>query len=108
MALAARFQLETRRGDGAARLKTARELADARVGDPQTLIEAAELLGDAGDPARASICYEVVLDQTSQPDSVLLGQLGFARLRAGNLDGAQAAFAAVAALRPTEPRPVFF
>jgi arylsulfatase A-like enzyme/Flp pilus assembly protein TadD len=108
MALAARFQLETRRGDGAARLKTARELADARVGDPQTLIEAAKLLGDAGDPARASLCYEMVLHRTSPSDSLLLGQLGFARLQAGNLDGAQAAFSAVAQLRPTEPRPVYF
>jgi len=108
MALAARFQLETRRGDEAARLKTARDLADARAGDPPTLVEAAKLLADAGDPARASVCYEVVLDQASQPDSGLLGQLGFARLRAGNLEGAEAAFAAVSTMRPLDPRPVYF
>jgi arylsulfatase A-like enzyme/Tfp pilus assembly protein PilF len=108
MALAARFQLETRRGDGAARLKTARALADARAGDPQTLIEIAELLADAGDPARAAVCYELVLDQASQPEANLLGQLGFARLRAGNLEGAQSAFEAVSKLRPSEARPVYF
>ena len=108
MALAARFQLETKRGDESARLRTARELADARAGDPSTLIEAAKLLADSGDPSRASVCYEAVLEQTSQPDSLLLGQLGFARLRAGNLDGAETAFKAVSTMRPGEPRPVYF
>jgi len=108
MALAARFQLETRRGDEGARLKTARDLADARAGDPPTLIEAAKLLADAGDPARAAVCYEVVLDQASQPDAGLLGKLGFTRLRAGNLEGAESAFAAVSKLRPSDARPVYF
>jgi Flp pilus assembly protein TadD len=108
MALAARFQLETRRGDDVARLKTARDLADARAGDPQTLLEIAKLLADAGDPARAAVCYELVVDQASQPQTNLLGQLGFARLRAGNLEGAQAAFEAVSKLRPSEARPVYF
>ena len=108
MALAARFQLETRRGDDAARLKTARALADARAGDPQTLIETAKVLADANDPARAAVCYERILDQTSQPQAGLYGQLGFERLRAGNLEGAQAAFTAASKLRPAEPRPVYF
>ena len=108
MALAARFQLETRRGDDAARLKTARALADARAGDPQTLIETAKVLADANDPARAAVCYERILAQTSQPQAGLYGQLGFERLRAGNLEGAQAAFTAASKLRPAEPRPVYF
>ena len=108
MALAARFQLETRRGDDAGRLKTARALADARAGDPQTLIETAKVLADANDPARAAVCYERILDQTSQPQAGLYGQLGFERLRAGNLEGAQAAFTAASKLRPAEPRPVYF
>ena len=108
MALAARFQLETKRGDQAARLRTARALAAARAGDPPTLLEAAKVLAEAGDPARASFCYEAVLEQAPQPDSGVLGQLGFARLKAGNLDGAEAAFRAVSRLRPAEPRPVYF
>jgi arylsulfatase A-like enzyme/Flp pilus assembly protein TadD len=108
MALAARFQLETARGDTAAALETAKALADALAGDPQTLLEAAKLLTAAGEPTRASICYELVLDQTTQPDATLFGQVGVARLRAGNLDGAEAAFAEVAKRRPTEPRPVYF
>jgi tetratricopeptide (TPR) repeat protein len=108
MALAARFQQETTRGDGAARLETAKALADAAAGDPQTLLAAAKLLAEAGDPARASMCYELVLDQTTQPDAALFGQLGLARLRAGNLDGAEAAFTEVAKRRPAEPRPVYY
>jgi Flp pilus assembly protein TadD len=108
MALAARFQLETKRGDEPARLKTARALADARAGDRQTLIEIAEVLADANDPARAAVCYALVLEQTPQPQAGLLGQLGYERLRAGDLDGAQTAFAAASKLKPAEPRPVYF
>ncbi len=108
MALAARFQLETKRGDEAARLNTARALADARAGDRQTLIEIAKVLADANDPARAAVCYELVLDQTPQPQAGLLGQLGYERFRAGDLDGAQSAFVAASNLRPAEPRPVYF
>jgi Flp pilus assembly protein TadD len=72
------------------------------------LLDAAKLLMDEGDAARAAICYETVLAQTSQPDVTLFGQLGVARMRAGNLDGAEAAFAALAAQRPSQPRPLYF
>ncbi len=108
MALAAHFQLATRRGDATARMATARQLADARAGDPPTLLAAAKLLDGVGDHARAAVCYEVALDQAAQPDGALLGQIGIARLRAGNLDGAEAAFTAAASLRPSDARPVYY
>jgi len=108
MALAARFRLETKRGDEAARLNTARALADARAGDRQTLIDIAKVLAEANDPARAAVCYELVLEQTPQPQAGLLGQLGYERFRTGDLDGAQTAFAEASKLKPAEPRPVYF
>jgi arylsulfatase A-like enzyme/Flp pilus assembly protein TadD len=108
MALAARFQLATRIGDGTARLATARALADARAGDPPTLAEAGRLLTESGDPARAAACYEVALAQMPAPDGALTGQLGFARLRAGDLDGAEEAFTRASSLRPNDAQPVYF
>ncbi len=107
MALAARFQLETRRGDQAARLKTARNLADARAGDPPTLIEAASILGEAGDHGGAAACYEVVLEQARERNPDLLGKLGLARLHAGDVAGAEDALAEASALRPSDPRPIY-
>ena len=107
MALAARFRLETAQGAQGARLSTARAMADARAGDPQTLGEAARLLESAGDPARAAICYELLVAQTPQPGAELLGTLGVTRLKAGDVDGAQEALAAAAAQAPSDPRPVY-
>jgi Flp pilus assembly protein TadD len=108
MALAARFQLATVRGDAPARLAAARALADARAGDPPTLREAAALLADAGEPARAAACYEVIAAQLPQPDPELLGKLGIVLLRAGETDGAFRAFEQCASLRPDDPRPVYY
>jgi arylsulfatase A-like enzyme/Flp pilus assembly protein TadD len=108
MALAARFQLAAAQGSVAERLGAAGALADARAGDPPTLSDAAAILMGAGDPARAAACYEVILEQAPQPDPELLGKLGIARLRAGDLDGAAGAFAECAALRPSDPRPVYY
>ncbi|HZN54739.1 MAG TPA: sulfatase-like hydrolase/transferase [Candidatus Polarisedimenticolaceae bacterium] len=108
MALAARFWLETRRGDATARAATAAALADARAGDPPTLVEAAKVLAHAGDHAREAACYELVLAQTPRPDPEIVGALGLARMRGGELDAAERAFTTLAEMRPTDPRPVFF
>jgi arylsulfatase A-like enzyme/thioredoxin-like negative regulator of GroEL len=108
MALAARFQLASARGDDALRLDVARALADARAGDPPTLLEAGRLLMDAHEPARAAACFAVVVEMSDHPDPELLGKLGFARLAAGDLDGAAEAFRASSALLPGDPRAVYF
>jgi arylsulfatase A-like enzyme/Tfp pilus assembly protein PilF len=108
MALAARFQLAAARGDDALRLEVARRLADARAGDPPSLLEAGRLLMDAHEPARAAACFSVVIEMSERPDPELLGKLGFARMAAGDLDGAAEAFQASSALRPGDPRAVYF
>jgi arylsulfatase A-like enzyme/Flp pilus assembly protein TadD len=104
MALAARFALT----EGSERLTLARALADARAGDPATLASAAVLLAEAGDPRRAAACFETIAAQNPHPDPELLGKIGIWHLRAGDLDEAAQAFAACAALRPDDPRPVYY
>ena len=108
MALAARFWLETRHGDEGARAATAAALADARTGDPPTLVEAAKVLAHAGDHAREAVCYELVLEQSPKADPEFVGALGLARMRGGDLDAAERAFSSLATMRPADARPVFF
>lgn len=107
MALAARFQAEFALGRRDAMIETARRLADARAGDADTLIRVGDLLLREGDPGRAAVAFEVAQDQIDlSPD--LLGKLGAARFEAGDLDGAEEVFQGLAALRPRDPRAVFF
>lgn len=105
MALAARFEIEAGSGDMAAALRSAEGLADARAGDGATLINAGLLLLEAREPARAAACFEVALAQLAKPDPELLGQLGAARLAAGLVAEARAAFEAMGRLAPRDPRP---
>lgn len=107
MALAARFLAERDRGDAAAALTTARAIADVRAGDPDTVARAGRVLLEAGDFPRAAACFEAALEGADALDPSLLGQLGTARLNEGKLEEAKRAFAAVAQLRPADPRPVY-
>jgi len=107
MALAARFQAEFALGRRDAYRVTARQLADARAGDADTLVRVGDLLMEDGDPARAAEAFEVAQDQVDL-DPGLLARLGSARLAAGRLDGAEEVFRALDALRPRDPRPPFW
>lgn len=108
MALAARFELATARGDDEARLAAARAMADEKTGDAATLLAAGRLLGERKEYARAAACLEVAVDLMPRPDPVVLGQLGVARLAAGDLARAEEAFRAGEALAPGDPRPVYY
>lgn len=108
MALAARFQLATARGDRAAQRAAAIALADARAGDPDTLRDAAALLSASGDPARAAACYQTIVDQSDRPDAELLGKLGITLMQAGAFDASMTAFDRCRALRPSDPRPIYY
>jgi arylsulfatase A-like enzyme/predicted Zn-dependent protease len=105
LALAMRFRLLRAAGDGAGARQTAAQLADQRAGDPAILIEAGRLLLDEGEPRRAAACFETALEQADRIEPEWLGQLGLARMRAGDLVGARTALEGVRQLRPADPRP---
>ena len=106
-ALAAKFEIESAEGERTAALGTARRLAEVRAGDAPTLIKAGRLLDESGEPAPAAACYEAALEKTG-PTPDLLGYLGTARLKSGDLDGAEQALLHVRELRPADPRTPFF
>ena len=108
MALAARYQLASAAGDSEGTLAAARALADARTGDPDTLRSAALRLAAGGDFPRAAVCYQTIADQTASPGTELLGTLGAAWLRAGDLDAAASAFERCRAAGPSDPRPLYY
>ena len=108
MAIAARFEIESRQGDRQAALRSAAALADARAGDAATLVDAGLLLLEAGQPARAATCFEVAQGQNVRPDPELFGQIGAARMAAGQVDEAKKAFLAMGQARPADPRPHYY
>ena len=108
MALAARFEIEARQGNKEAAIRSAAALADSRSGDASTLVEAGLLLLDAGQPARAAACFEVAQGQNDRPDPELFGQIGAARMAAGQVDEAKKAFLAMGQARPADPRPHYY
>jgi arylsulfatase A-like enzyme/predicted Zn-dependent protease len=108
MALAARFEIEARQGNKEAAIRSAAALADSRSGDASTLVEAGLLLLDAGQPARAAACFEVAQEQNARPDPELFGQIGAARMAAGQVDEAKKAFLAMGQARPADPRPHYY
>jgi choline-sulfatase len=108
MAIAARFEIESRRGDRQAALRSAETLADSRSGDAATMVEAGLLLLDANQPARAAACFEVAQGLNVRPDPELFGQIGAARMAAGQVDEARKAFQAMGQARPQDPRPPYY
>jgi arylsulfatase A-like enzyme/Flp pilus assembly protein TadD len=108
MALVVRLLLAEAEGDRETALRTAERLADQRAGDPPTLTRAGRLLMEDGQPARAAVCFELALDLSERLHPTLLGELGIARLGAGDLDGAGDAFEGAARLGPSDPRPPYF
>jgi tetratricopeptide (TPR) repeat protein len=107
VALAARFVAETGLGRQAAALETAVSLATARGCDPDTSIQAGDLLMRSDKPDLAARSYAAARSQSGE-DAVLLGKLGTAFLMAGKLDDAANAFRKVAELLPGDPRPDYF
>jgi tetratricopeptide (TPR) repeat protein len=83
-------------------------VADARAGDYGILARAGKRLLDAGDPKRAAVCFELVLEQTGFEQPNVLLQLAMARLGENRLTEARQAFLAVNRLRPRDPRPHYY
>ena len=107
-ALAERFRAENALGREDAAFASARALAEARAGDPRSLVAAGDLLMRRRQPALAATVFEVALGQAKELDAVLLGKLGRARLASGDAEGATEVFGALARLTPRDPRPYHY
>jgi arylsulfatase A-like enzyme/predicted Zn-dependent protease len=107
-ALATRFEILSRQGDRAATLEAALALAESRAGDAATLVEAGLFLLEAGQPTSAATCFETAQQQNAEPDPELFGQIGAARMAAGQVDSARKAFLAMSRISPTDPRPHYY
>jgi len=108
MALALLFRLQLSAGERQEALATAEKLSHERAGDADTLVQAAQVLMEAGRPAAAVPCLETAIEQVDGLPAEWLGRLGLARMESGDVDGAAEAFAAVARLRPADPRAPYY
>ena len=105
MAWGATLRLGERMKDDVRVLEASRALAASGGGSAEELIAAGRRLSREGEFESAVGCYESALEQQDTLRADWVGELGAARLNAGDLAGADEAFSAYAGLRPRDPRP---
>ncbi len=105
MAWGATLRLAERMKDDIRVLEASRMLAASGGGAADELVAAGRRLSREGESRAAVKCYEAALEQQDTLRADWVGELGAARMNAGDLSGAEEAFSAYAGLRPRDPRP---